>query len=71
MGKKINNSFLSKSDIVCKNIVFYWILKEYFCELSRKNFVYKNRTKTDTGKWVEYTQAIERTVLKELGKIAL
>ena len=24
---------------------------------------------TDTGGWVEYTKALERTVLKELGKL--
>ena len=30
----------------------------------------QNRTKTDTGKQVEYTKALGRTVLKELGKIA-
>jgi hypothetical protein len=27
------------------------------------------RTKTDTGGWVEYTKAIGRTMVKELGKI--
>ncbi len=25
---------------------------------------------TDTGRWVEYTKAIGRTLVKELGKIA-
>ena len=29
----------------------------------------RNRTKTDTGGRGEYPQALERTVLKELGKI--
>ncbi len=28
------------------------------------------RTKTDTGRWVEHTKAIGRTMVKELGKIA-
>ncbi len=28
-----------------------------------------NRTKTDTGRRGEYPQALERTVLKELGKL--
>ena len=28
------------------------------------------RTKTDTGRWVEHTKAIGRTVVKELGKMA-
>ena len=27
------------------------------------------RTKTDTGRKVEYTKALERTMLKELGKL--
>ncbi len=29
----------------------------------------RNRTKTDTGRRGEYPQALERTVLKELGKL--
>ena len=29
-----------------------------------------NRTKTDTGRRDEYSQALERTVVKELGKLA-
>ena len=29
----------------------------------------KDRTKTDTGRLVEYTKALERTILKELGKM--
>ena len=32
--------------------------------------VYLNRTETDTGGQVENTQALERTRVKELGKIA-
>ena len=32
-------------------------------------FEIKGRTKTNTGRWVEYTKALERTVLKELGKL--
>jgi len=35
-----------------------------------ENFIFY-RTKTDTGKWVEYTKAFERIILKELGKILL
>ena len=27
------------------------------------------RTKTDTGRWVEHTKAIGRTMVKELGKM--
>lgn len=30
-----------------------------------------NRTKSDTGGYVEYTKALERIVLKELGNLAL
>ena len=30
-----------------------------------------DRTKTDTGRKVEYTKALERMMLKELGKLPL
>jgi len=38
----------------------------------RNFYVYKNknRTKTDTGRLVEYTKVIEKIILKEFGKIA-
>lgn len=41
-----------------------------------KNFKKKlinfyDRTKTDTGGWVEYTKVYEVTILKELGKLTL
>ena len=29
-----------------------------------------DRTKTDTGRWDEYSKARERTLVKELGKIS-
>ena len=29
-----------------------------------------DRTKTDTGRWDEYSQARERTLVKELGKLS-
>ena len=32
--------------------------------------VARARTKTDTGGWVENTKVIERTFVKELGKMA-
>lgn len=32
--------------------------------------VTRNRTQTDTGGWVENTKALERTRVKELGKMA-
>jgi hypothetical protein len=35
----------------------------------RVGFIDWNRTKTDTGRRGEYPQALERTVLKELGKL--
>jgi hypothetical protein len=47
-----------------------WIKKLYNIFFKKKLYL-KDRTKTDTGKWVEDTQAIERTVLKELGKLTL
>jgi len=36
-----------------------------------KTFIEKNRTKTDTGRQVEKTKALEIIMLKELGKKAL
>ena len=38
---------------------------------NKKYFFNKYRTKTDTGGQVEYTKALERIILKELGKMAL
>jgi len=32
---------------------------------------FDDRTKTDTGKWVEDTKVYEVTILKELGKLTL
>jgi hypothetical protein len=40
-----------------------------FQEIAPSVFNDKVRTKTDTGGWVEYTKALERTILKELGKL--
>ncbi len=40
-----------------------------FQEIAPSDFNIKVRTKTDTGGWVEYTKALERTTLKELGKL--
>ena len=40
-----------------------------FQEIAPSVFNDKVRTKTDTGGWVEYTKALERTTLKELGKL--
>jgi len=41
-------------------------------EISRKNifyFIKKDRTKSDTSRYVEYTKAIKRIISKELGKM--
>ena len=35
-----------------------------------KHNLYKTVPQTDTGRWVENTKALERTWVKELGKIA-
>jgi len=35
----------------------------------REKAALSNRTKTDTGRQVEYTKALEITILKELGKL--
>ena len=45
----------------------YWI--EDASKLLPGNSPTLARTKTDTGGWVEYTKALERSTLKELGKM--
>ncbi len=40
-------------------------------KLTVKKLIEKNRTKTDTGRQVEKTKALEIIMLKELGKKAL
>ena len=44
------------------------------CHASKKSLSYHKLQvpvpETDTGRWVEYTQGRERTLSKELGKIA-
>ena len=47
----------------------YWI--ELAVNLSLEISPAIDRTKTDTGRKVEYTKALERTMLKELGKLHL
>jgi hypothetical protein len=42
-------------------------LREYFVVINTKAF--KTVPQTDTGELVEYTKALERTMLKELGKM--
>jgi hypothetical protein len=50
-------------------IINNWILFVYVFVSGNSTIKY-DRTKTDTGEQVEYTKALERTILKELGKIA-
>eukprot|EP01023_Acetabularia_acetabulum_P005525 TRINITY_DN12256_c1_g2_i2.p5 TRINITY_DN12256_c1_g2~~TRINITY_DN12256_c1_g2_i2.p5 ORF type:complete len:112 (-),score=8.65 TRINITY_DN12256_c1_g2_i2:44-379(-) len=40
---------------------------------SRKVYIIKVKTvpQTDTGEWVEHTKALERIIVKELGKLTL
>jgi hypothetical protein len=45
-----------------KYFIYYVILEDYTDETAPQ---------TDTGELVQYTKAIERTMLKELGKMAL
>ena len=49
-----------------RNYLNYKVQEIAFTTLSEIN---KDRTKTDTGGLVEYTKALERTILKELGKM--
>jgi len=39
------------------------------CIKFREKTILRYRTKTDTGRQVEYTKALGRTILKELGKL--
>ena len=48
----------------------YWIVYAIY-GLPGNNFFNYDRTKTDTGRQVEHTKALERTMLKELGKLHL
>ena len=50
-----------------KIVTDYWILVAV--ELSREIAQVKTVPETDTGGQVENTKALERTMLKELGKI--
>ena len=45
----------------------YWI--ELAVDVSRERAPSQTVPETDTGGLVEYTKALERTMLKELGKI--
>lgn len=51
-----------------KRVVPYWIgaAVDFFQETAPAN---KTVPETDTGGLVEHTEALERTVLKELGKL--
>jgi len=55
-----------------KNIKFCLKKRWYnykFYIFQEKTILKKYRTKTDTGKRVEYTKALGLTILKELGKL--
>ena len=57
-----------------KNVNLKNIKRVYSIELSfSKKYIMKkkDRTQTDTGGQVEYTKARERSMKKELGKLAL
>ena len=41
----------------------------YYDKVQEIAYIRIDRTKTDTGRLVEYTKALERTILKELGKM--
>ncbi len=55
------------SDGAYFSVSSYWI--EGAARLLPGNSPTLARTKTDTGGWVEDTKALERTTLKELGKM--
>jgi hypothetical protein len=55
------------SDGVYFSVSSYWI--EDAAESLPGNSLFIDCTKTDTGRWVEHTKALERTTLKELGKM--
>jgi hypothetical protein len=55
------------SDGVYFFVSSYWI--EDATESLPGNSLFIDCTKTDTGRWVEYTKALEKTTLKELGKM--
>jgi hypothetical protein len=59
---------LRVSDGASRIVFPYWI-GDAFLWLPGNSPLIKGRTKTNTGRWVEYTKALERTVLKELGKL--
>jgi hypothetical protein len=59
---------LRVSDGVFYFVVPYWIGAATWL-LPGNSPLVKGRTKTDTGGWVEYTKALEITILKELGKL--
>jgi len=47
------------------------IIRATYLRVSGKSLINLNRTKSDTGRLVEYTKALGRRILKELGKITL
>jgi len=49
--------------------IINWIISLKMPFLENTYIYNKDRTKSDTGGWVEYTKVIERMRLKELGKL--
>ena len=75
-GKSVSNpifylDYPDSASLSGYKVELWWRKKVIFCfqENPRKGAQF-NRTKTDTGGRVEYTKAIGRTILKELGKLA-
>ena len=60
--------FLFKNDKIKKLFLKIFEIIYYFLEIVINK---RNRTKTNTGKQVDYTKAYKAIMLKELGKLAL
>ena len=54
------------TDLVCRTSLLDWLCGE---EVPGNSSTVQTVPETDTGGQVEYTKALERTMLKELGKL--
>lgn len=61
-----NNSYIINFVMICKKLMVL-LFREKLVNI----IIIKNRTKTTSSKWVEYTKAYKLTILKELGKLTL
>jgi len=68
MGIRLIFLSLLEDDEASKNVFFYRI-KKALLGLPRNSSSIKTVPQTDTGGQVEYTKALERMVMKELGKL--